>query len=100
MVRHFEPFGIGNAAPLLVSRGVRIDGVPRVLGQQGLKLRFAAGQAALEGVWWGVADRAGEFEHRSLVDIAYRLERDTYFEAARTVARLIDIRRDPSLTQS
>ncbi len=99
LVRHFEPFGIGNAAPLMVSRGVRIDVPPRVIGQQntgsggGLKLRFSSGEAIVEGVWWGAADRAADFPLGSVVDVAYRLERDSYFEEPRTVARVVDVRR-------
>jgi single-stranded-DNA-specific exonuclease len=99
LVRHFEPFGMGNAAPLLVSRGVRIAAPPRVIGQQdvgsggGLRLRFSSGESTLEGLWWGAADRAPDLQMGSVVDVAYRLERDSYFEEPRTVARIVDVRR-------
>ncbi len=93
LMRHFEPFGIGNPAPLLVSRGVRIEAAPRVIGENGLKLRLASGTFRLDGVWWGGAQRATEVPAGAVVDIAYRLERDTYLEVARPVANLVDVRR-------
>ncbi len=93
LMRHFEPFGIGNPAPLLVSRGVLIEGPPRVIGEHGLKLRLASGASRLEAVWWGAAQRTSEVPAGAVVDIAYRLERDTYLEIARPVANLVDVRR-------
>jgi single-stranded-DNA-specific exonuclease len=93
LMRYFEPFGMGNPAPTLATRGVTIQGTPRVIGQTGLKFCFRQDEAQLEGIWWGAADRAGDIPSDSVVDIAYRLERDTYFETPRTVARLLDVRR-------
>ncbi len=34
MLRHFEPFGVGNPSPVFVSRGARIATPPRVVGQR------------------------------------------------------------------
>jgi single-stranded-DNA-specific exonuclease len=97
LMRHFEPCGIANPAPLVVSRAVRVDTPPRTIAQQGLKLRFSTGDAVLEGIWWGAAERASEFPAGSIVDVAYRLERDTYFDEPRIVARVVDIRREGAL---
>ena len=93
LMRHFEPFGMGNPAPTLATRGVTIQGTPRPVGQSGLKFCFRQGDARLDGIWWGAAERAGDIPADSVVDIAYRLEQDTYFESPRTVARLLDVRR-------
>jgi single-stranded-DNA-specific exonuclease len=93
LMRHFEPFGMGNPAPTLASLGVSVQGEPRAIGQHGLKFCFAHTGARLEGVWWGAAERSGDFSPESVVDVAYRLEQDTYFETPRTVARVLDVRR-------
>jgi single-stranded-DNA-specific exonuclease len=93
LLRHFEPFGMGNPAPVLVSRGVRVVGTPRILKDDGLKLRLQTSTGELEALGWGLADRIGEVSDGGPIDIAYRLERDTYFGEARLQARLIDIRR-------
>ncbi|HSA57036.1 MAG TPA: single-stranded-DNA-specific exonuclease RecJ [Gemmatimonadaceae bacterium] len=93
LLRHFEPYGIGNPAPVLVSRGVKVSVPPRLVGENGVKFRLADGPAELEGVWWAAADRAPEFPAGSAVDIAYRLERDVYRGTSRLVARLADVRR-------
>nr|MCU0636801.1 single-stranded-DNA-specific exonuclease RecJ [Gemmatimonadaceae bacterium] len=44
LLRHFEPFGIGNPAPMLVSRAVRLSAPPGRAGADGLKLRLETGQ--------------------------------------------------------
>ena len=96
LLRHFEPFGLGNAAPLLVSRRVAVCGRPRTVGQDGLKLRLHAGWGELEALGWGMASRAAEFPDGTLVDVAYRLERDEYRGEHRLTARLVDIVRTGS----
>lgn len=92
LLRHFEPFGLGNPAPLLATRGVRLASAPRVIGQNGLKFALRDATTELEGVWWGVAHRAGEWSATQPVDVAYRLERDLWRDTSRLVARLADIR--------
>lgn len=92
LLRHFEPFGVGNPAPLLATRGARVAAPPRVIGQNGLKFRLRDDSAEMEGVWWGVSHRAGEWPAGSAVDAAYRLERDMYRDTSRLVARLADLR--------
>jgi single-stranded-DNA-specific exonuclease len=92
LLRHFEPFGIGNPAPLLATRGVRLASAPRVIGQNGLKFALRDATTELEGVWWGVAHRAAEWSATQEVDVAYRLERDLWRDTSRLVARLADIR--------
>jgi single-stranded-DNA-specific exonuclease len=91
MLRHFEPFGIGNPTPVLVARGVTLAARPRVIGNDGLKLRLDTGAGELEAIGWGMADRAGEFDVANRVDIAFRLERDEYRGESRLQARIADI---------
>jgi single-stranded-DNA-specific exonuclease len=90
LLRHFEPFGMGNPAPVLASRDVRLAGPPRVIGAQGLKLRLARRNGELEAVWWQAGDRSGEFAVGASIDVAYRLELDHYFQPPRLVARVVD----------
>jgi single-stranded-DNA-specific exonuclease len=92
LLRHFEPFGIGNPAPLLATRGIKLGAAPRVIGQNGLKFALRDETTELEGVWWGVSHRAAEWSATQVVDVAYRLERDLWRDTSRLVARLCDIR--------
>jgi single-stranded-DNA-specific exonuclease len=94
LMRHFEPFGIGNPAPTLAIRQARLEGPPRVVGRDGLKvwLRGEPGGGVVEALGWGMAARAGEFADGDRVDVAFRVERDDYGGQDRAVARLSDLR--------
>lgn len=92
LLRHFEPFGVGNPAPVLASRGVHLANAPRVVGQGGLKLQLARSGGTLEAIGWGMGDLAHELSPAIPVDLAFRLERDTYGGSSRLVARLADVR--------
>ena len=91
MLRHFEPFGVGNPTPVLVARGVRLVGDPKTVGANGLKLKLSTGAGELEAIGWGMASRWEEFKGVPLVDIAFRLERDEYRGSSRLQARIADI---------
>jgi single-stranded-DNA-specific exonuclease len=92
LFRHFEPFGIGNPAPVLLARNVTIAKPPRLIGRDGLKLALDTGTGSLEAIGWGFAPRAAEFEPGSKVDIAFRLERDEYRGESYLQARIADVR--------
>ena len=92
LLRHFEPFGMGNPAPLLATRGIRLASAPRMIGQNGLKFALRDATTEVEGVWWGVSHRAAEWSATQVVDVAYKLERDLWRDTSRLVARLADIR--------
>ena len=92
LLRHFEPFGMGNPSPVLVARDVALLGAPRLIGQDGLKLRLRTGSGEMEAIGWGMGSRAAEFRDGETVDVAFRLERDEWNGASRLVARLADIR--------
>ncbi len=91
MLRHFEPFGMGNPAPVLVARGVNLVAPPKLIGRDGLKLRLTAGQGEVEAIGWGFASRIAEFDPSIPVDIAFRLERDDFRGESRLQARIADI---------
>ncbi|MGI8620011.1 MAG: single-stranded-DNA-specific exonuclease RecJ [Gemmatimonadaceae bacterium] len=90
LIRHFEPFGIGNPSPVFLSRRVRLKSPPRTLKHDGLKLYLDAGGSVLEAVGWGFAGRAGEIKTGSALDVVYKIERDEYQGASRLQARLLD----------
>lgn len=90
LIRHFEPFGIGNPSPVFLSRGVRLKSPPRTLKHDGLKLYLDTGNGVLEAIGWGFADRAGEISPRDTIDVVYRMERDEYQGHSRLQARLLD----------
>ena len=72
----FEPFGIGNPAPVLVSRRVKVMGV-RTVGSNGqhLKLQVMAQDsgAAFETIGFGLGDRYSQLSPEKPIDIVYQL---------------------------
>jgi single-stranded-DNA-specific exonuclease len=92
LLRHFEPFGAGNATPVLAASGVRIAEPPRVLRNGHLKLRLAADGTQLDAIGWGMADIAPRLSTSTPLDVAFRLERDEWNGVSRLQARLADVR--------
>ena len=92
LLRHFEPFGVGNPSPVFASRGVRLAAPARVVGTDGLKLRIAGAASEREALGWGMGDLAPELPVGVPFDIAYRVERDTYQGESRLQLRIADIR--------
>ncbi len=94
LLRHFEPFGMGNAAPTFRSEDVLLSTPPRKVGSDGLKLTLAAGQGSIDALGWGMASRAGELNISRPISLAYRLERDEYRGVSRLQLKLCDLRDD------
>lgn len=92
LVRHFEPFGVGNPAPLFRATGARLAGPPRKIGGDGLKLAIEAPYGTIEAIGWGLASRAASFERASAFDLAFKLERDEYRGVSRLQLRVADVR--------
>jgi single-stranded-DNA-specific exonuclease len=93
LLRHFEPFGAGNATPVLMARGVRLAAPPRVVGNGHLKLRLTADGSELDAIGWGLGALAAELDLTSTFDVAFRLTRDEWNGERRLQANLADIRR-------
>jgi single-stranded-DNA-specific exonuclease len=83
---------MGNPAPVLVARDVRLASPPRVVGQTGLKLRFETEHGPLDAIGWSLGSRIGEIDITRPLDIAFRLERDEYQGVERLQAKLSDFR--------
>jgi single-stranded-DNA-specific exonuclease len=92
VLRHFEPFGVGNPTPVFVSRGVRLSMAPRIVGTDGLKLRIATAAGDRDALGWGMGDLAMAITPETVIDLAYRLERDTYQGVSRLQLRIADLR--------
>jgi single-stranded-DNA-specific exonuclease len=85
-IKHLEPFGVGNPAPVFVS-SVRVAGIPRVLREKHLKIYVQCPQRSFEAVGWGLADRAPHLAHGQNVEVAFALA-ENYFQGE-TNLRLI-----------
>jgi single-stranded-DNA-specific exonuclease len=92
LLRHFEPFGMGYATPVLAASGVRLAGQPRVLRNGHLKLRIAADGVELDAIGWGMGHIAQSLSTTAPIDVAFRLERDEWNGESRLQARLADVR--------
>lgn len=92
LVRHFEPFGVGNPAPLFRATGARLAAPPRKIGGDGLKLAIEAPCGTIEAIGWGLASRAATFERAAAFDLAFKLERDEYRGVSRLQLRVADVR--------
>lgn len=85
-IRHLEPTGLGNAGPVFGVRGVRaLDA--RTVGGNHLKLVLAQGDARLEAIGFGWADRAPRLDRP--LDVAFRLEENVFNGRASLQARVV-----------
>ena len=92
LLRHIEPCGIGNPAPVMVARGARVVAAPKTVGKDGLRVRLEQDGTELTALGWGMAWRAPELSVGATIDVAFRLERDEWNGESRLQARLADFR--------
>jgi single-stranded-DNA-specific exonuclease len=92
LIRHFEPFGVGNPAPVFRTSGARLAAAPRRIGTDGLRLSIENGTSALEAVGWGLAPRASSLDVARPIDLAFRLERDEYRGVSKLQLKIADFR--------
>jgi single-stranded-DNA-specific exonuclease len=92
LLRHVEPCGVGNPAPVLVARGVRVVASPKIVGKDGLRLRLEQDGTELSALGWGMAWRAPDVTAGATIDVAFRLERDEWNGESQLQARLADFR--------
>lgn len=89
-LRHLEPHGLGNAAPVLVARGVRLAGPTRRIGADGIRFALRAGDRVVKAIAWGMADRLAWLDAETPIDLAFRVERDEYQGADELQLRVAD----------
>ncbi len=95
LLSQFEPFGPENARPVFVSRGIRVVGIPTIVGKGHLKMRVAQNGS-------GIFDTIGFNMHEHLpvirnadegdIDIAYTLEENYWNGSRKLQLKLRDIR--------
>lgn len=89
LVRHLEPCGVGNPAPVFGLRRVTLA-QPRTVGSNHLKGQLMARGIALEAIAFNWADRATPLLGAP-VDVAVRLERNVYQGRSALQARVLTI---------
>lgn len=92
LLRHMEPFGIGNPGPLFVARSVTVATNATKIGANGVKFAVEAPHGTMEAVGWGLSDRSGELRAGATVDIAYKLERNEFRGKSTLQLGLVDFR--------
>ncbi len=78
LLRHLEPFGVGNPGPVFAIRGVRVASSPTKIGADGLKFTVDGADGPLEAVGWGLAPRVAEVRPGVTLDLACKLERNEF----------------------
>lgn len=92
LLRHLEPFGVGNPGPLFVAREVRVASNATKIGANGVKFGVEGPAGILEAVGWGLSDRSGELQAGASVDIAYKLERNEFRGRSTLQLGLVDFK--------
>ena len=90
LIRHLEPCGAGNPAPVFGVRGARAVGVRRV-GTNHLRFVLDDGSGALPAIGFQVADRVPDAWLAQPLDVAFRLERDEWQGRSTLQARVATI---------
>ncbi len=92
VLKHFEPFGIGNPAPVFAANNVQLASSPSKVGKDGLKLIVDTGNGTLDAIGWGMASHIAKVNASNDVNLAFKVERDEYRGASRLQLRLSDVR--------
>jgi len=94
LLQYFEPHGLGNPTPTLALRGARIDAAPRRIGStDGVRTGVKTPGGAVSAIGWRLGERAKLLDPSVPVDVAFRLDRDTYRGADCLQLNLVDVRR-------
>lgn len=90
LCRHLEPCGMGNAGPVFAARGVRLTR-RTVVGNGHLKGVLTDGRTSVAAIGFGMADRYSWLGDAP-VDVALRLELNTFRGTESIQARLLGLR--------
>jgi single-stranded-DNA-specific exonuclease len=88
LCQHLEPCGMGNPGPVFAVRGVRLHGA-REVGAGHLKATLREAECALDAIGFGMLDRAPSGVEP--VDVAFKLERNTFRGRDALQARMVAI---------
>jgi single-stranded-DNA-specific exonuclease len=92
ILRHMEPFGVGNPGPLFVAEGVRVTSNATKIGANGVKFFVDGAGGPMEAVGWGLSERCAELRAGASVDIAYKLERNEFRGRSTLQLGLVDFK--------
>ncbi|HEY2849745.1 MAG TPA: DHHA1 domain-containing protein, partial [Gemmatimonadaceae bacterium] len=92
ILRHMEPFGVGNPGPLFVAEGVRVTSNATKIGANGVKFFVDGARGPVEAVGWGMSERSAELRAGASVDIAYKLERNEFRGRSTLQLGLVDFK--------
>lgn len=91
LLRHLEPCGPGNPAPVFGVEGVRGRN-PKVVGGNHVRLTLDDGRARLGAIGFGWADRVDPDWWRAPLDVAFRLERNEWRGTTTLQGRIMQLR--------
>lgn len=92
-LEYVGPHGIGNPTPSFLARGVRVSGVPRIVGSDHLKLNLKQENAELEAIGFNMASRFPvDGLGREPLDVVFQLHINEFRGVRRLQARLKDLR--------
>jgi single-stranded-DNA-specific exonuclease len=77
-ILNLAPFGFGNPSPYFVARGVEVAAPPDIRNEKHVFVRLKADGRMIRAKAWNFAERAGELEAGTRVDIAFQFEDDAY----------------------
>ncbi|HZH40779.1 MAG TPA: DHHA1 domain-containing protein, partial [Gemmatimonadales bacterium] len=90
LMRHLEPCGAGNPAPVFGVRGARAIDARRV-GENHLKFRLDDGSGVIDAIGFRWADQVPDTWLARPLDVAFRLERDEWQGRFRLQAKVASI---------
>jgi len=90
LMRHLEPCGAGNPAPVFGVRGARAIDARRV-GENHLKFKLDDGSGVIDAIGFRWADQVPDTWLARPLDVAFRLERDEWQGRFRLQAKVASI---------
>lgn len=87
-----EPFGAGNPAPVLCSRGLTVKSVPQLMGKETIKFWVSDGKFTCQVVGFGRADLIPSIKAEAQMDLAYSPSIDDWQDEPSVQLELKDIK--------
>ena len=93
LMRHLGPHGVGNPSPVFVARGVGVQGYPKIVGDNHLKLQLVQNGTQLPAIGFRMANRINEVDvTRGTIDVAFQLQLERWNGTEYLQAKLLDLR--------
>lgn len=96
LLRHFAPFGPGNAQPVLAASELQLVGYPEVVGKDHLKMRVSRDGHVLDTIGFRMAPRLQEMNPmRNPFAVCFTLDEDERRGHGILQGKLLDLHCDP-----